>query len=88
MSRPKLINDWKQCWRLYSVQFGVALALVPELLFRLADALGQILPALPPVVLEYLPPEVRAALAIAGLVSVALRLVSQINLRPPKEPDA
>lgn len=88
MSRLQLIDNWKQSWRMYSVQFGAALVLLPELLYKLAMALGDVLPALPPVVLEYLPPQVRATLAIIGAISVALRLIRQIKLPPPKDPNA
>lgn len=88
MSRPQLIESWKHSWRFYTVQFGVALALLPELLYQLAMALGDVLPALPAVVLEYLPPYMRATLAVVGALSVMLRLVRQIRLPPPKEPDA
>lgn len=82
MSRLQLIANWKQSWRMYSVQFGAALVLLPELLYQLAMALGNVLPALPAVVLEYLPPYMRATLAVVGALSVMLRLVRQIRLPP------
>lgn len=82
MSRLQLIEAWKHSWRFYTVQFGVALALLPELLYQLAMALGDVLPALPAVVLEYLPPYMRATLAVVGALSVMLRLVRQIRLPP------
>ena len=88
MSRLQLIANWKQSWRMYSVQFGAALVLLPELLYQLAMALGNVLPALPQVVLEYLSPPVRATLAIIGAISVTLRLIRQIKLPPPKDPNA
>lgn len=88
MSRLQLIENWHRSWKLYTVQFGIALALLPELLYQLAMALGSVLPALPAVVLEYLPPYMRATLAVIGALSVMLRLVRQIKLPPTKDPDA
>lgn len=82
MSRLQLIENWRRSWRLYTVQFGVALALLPELFYQLAMALGDVLPALPAVVLQYLPPYLRATLAVVGALSVMLRLVRQIKLPP------
>ena len=84
----KLIEDWRKALKMWTVQWGLALALVPPLLYELALALGEVLPTLPLVVLEYMPANVRAALAIAGVVSVALRLVAQVKLQqPPKKED-
>lgn len=88
MSRVKLIAQWQQAWRLYSVQFAAALMLAPEAIYQLVMALGQVLPALPAVVLEYLPPQLRVTLAVIGAVSITLRLIQQIKLKPTKEPDA
>ena len=83
----KLIENWRSALKMWTVQWGLALATVPSLLYELALALGEVLPTLPLVVLEYMPANVRAALAIAGVVSVALRLVAQVKLDPPKKED-
>lgn len=84
----KLIENWRDALKMRTVQWGLALAMVPSLLFELALALGEVLPSLPVVVLEYLPANVRTALAVAGVVSVVLRLVAQVKLQqPPKKED-
>ena len=88
MTRQQLATHCRRSWRLRTVQLGVALALLPELLYQLAMALGDVLPALPAVVLEYLPPYMRVAFAILGTLSVVLRMIRQIKLPPPKEPGA
>ena len=68
--------------KLWTVRWAAAVALLPEALFRFAVAVGDTLPALQPVVVEYLPANVRAALAIAGIVSMFLRLWKQNNVGP------
>jgi hypothetical protein len=82
--RIKLIEDWRKAWRFDTVRLWAALAALPEALYRLALAAGDILPQLSAVVVEYLPPELRAALAIAGVVSMFLRLRQQQALHEPK----
>ena len=72
-----LIDNWKASWRLWSVQFAAAVALVPELLYRLAEAAEHLLPALAGPVLDNLPPGLRATCAVLALVAVGLRLVRQ-----------
>ena len=81
----KLIDDWKQSWRLLSVQFAAAVALLPELLYRLAEALENTLPSLSGPVLDNLPPWLRATSAVGAFVAVLLRLVQQ---SPAGQPDA
>ena len=83
----KLIENWRSALKMYTVRWGLLLAAAPSLLYELALALGEVLPTLPLVVLEYMPANVRAALAIAGVVSVALRLVAQVKQQPPKKED-
>lgn len=68
-----LIEDWKQAWRLWSIQFAAVVALLPELLYRIGD----VLPALSPIVVDYLPGWLRATCAVLGLVATALRVVQQ-----------
>lgn len=80
--RLELIENWKQGWRLWSVCWAAAIALLPELLYQLAVALGEILPALSAVVVTNLPPWLRATLATLGVIGVAARLVRQ-HLPPP-----
>lgn len=82
----KLIDNWRQAWRFDTVRFWAFLAAIPEALYRLALAVGDILPQLSAVVVEYLPPELRAALAVAGVLSMFLRLRQQQALhRPPPQ---
>lgn len=80
----QLVDDWKRAWRMWSVQFAAALALVPELLYRVALAAEHLLPTLSAPVLDNLPPWLRSACAILALVAVALRLLKQ----PPQAPRA
>lgn len=82
----KLIDDWRKAWRFDTVRFWAALAAIPEALYRIALALGDVLPQLSAVVVEYLPPELRTALAIAGVVSMFLRLRQQQALHAPPKP--
>lgn len=84
----KLIDDWRKAWRFDTVRFWAALALIPQALYRLALELGDVMPHLSYVVVDYLPHELRAALAIAGAVSVFLRLRQQQPIPPPVEPPA
>lgn len=73
----ELIEDWKAAWRLWSVRFAAAVAVIPELVYRLAEAAEHLLPALSQPVLANLPPWLRTAAAVAALVAVWLRLVRQ-----------
>lgn len=73
----KLIEDWRKSWKLLSVQFALAAAALPELLYRIALAVGDVLPALSHTVVEHLPPWLRATLAIGGALATFLRLVQQ-----------
>lgn len=75
--KVQLIEDWRAAWRLWSVRYAVALAALPELLYQIAQALGQVLPQLPAVALDYLPPWLRAACAVLSLIAVALRMLRQ-----------
>lgn len=82
-----LIPDWRQAYKMWSVQFAVACAALPELLAQAAQLLGGIMPALSPTVSNYLPGWLRGALAFASLVAVVLRLVQQPRRPPaPAEP--
>lgn len=76
----KVITGWKHSWRLHTVKLGAVLAIVPELVWQLAQTLGAILPAIPQEIKEYLPQEVRVALALAGVLVVAVRLWRQRNV--------
>lgn len=71
------IDNWKASWRLWSVQFAAAVALLPELAYRLAEALEGLLPAIAGPVLDNLPPSVRATCAVLALVAALLRLLKQ-----------
>jgi hypothetical protein len=83
--KVQLIEDWRAAWRLWSVRYAVALAALPELLYQVAQALGQVLPQLPAVALDYLPPWLRAACAVLSLIAVALRVLRQPA--PPCPPE-
>lgn len=76
----KVICGWQHSWRLHTVKLGAALAIVPELVWQLAQTLGAVLPAIPQEIKEYLPQEVRVSLAIAGLLVVVVRLWRQRNV--------
>lgn len=80
MAGQKVIDGWRHAWRLHTVKFGAALLLVPEFLVRVSETLGAILPAIPQEIKEYLPENVRVALALAGLVTMFLRLWRQKNV--------
>jgi len=76
------IDEWKQSWRWWSVQFAVALAVVPEVLYRVAVAAEHLLPTLSYVVVDNLPPWLRSATAMLAVMATLLRLLKQ----PPKGP--
>ena len=80
MAKKALIHNWRESWRLHTVKFGAALAVIPEILWNLAVSLGDALPLLSIEVREYLPQNVRVALALTGLVVVVLRLWRQKNV--------
>lgn len=65
--KPRIVSDWRKCWRYYSTQALALLALMPVVWEQL-----------PPEAQMMLPPEWRpwalAALALGGLAG---RLVSQ-----------
>lgn len=81
--KVQLIDDWKQSWRLWSVRFAVALAVVPELLYRVAVAAEHLLPTLSYVVVDNLPPWLRSVTAIMALTATLLRLLKQPPSGPP-----
>jgi len=73
----KLIEGWKQSWRLLTVQYAAAVAILPEVIYRLAEVFESLMPALSSVVLDNLPPWLRATCAVLALLAVFLRLVKQ-----------
>lgn len=80
MAKEILIHGWTKAWKLHTVKFGAALALIPEVLWNLAQSLADVLPLLSSEVREYLPQNVRVALALVGLTVVVLRLWRQKNV--------
>ena len=81
--RIRLIDGWQRAWRLWSVRFAAAMGLLPELLYRLAEAAEHLLPSLSAPVLDNLPPWLRSVAAALALAAVALRLVRQPESRKP-----
>lgn len=82
-----LIDDWKKAWRLWSVQFAVIIGVVPELLYRVAQAAEHLLPTLSYVVVDNLPPWLRSATAVMAVVATLLRLLKQPPKGPPPRDD-
>lgn len=72
-----LVPDWRSAWRWWSVRYAAIVGLLPELMYRVAEAAEHLLPALSQPVLESLPPWLRSASAVLALFAVALRLVRQ-----------
>lgn len=72
-----LVEDWHRAWRWWSVRFAAVVGLLPELIYRVAEAAEHLLPALSQPVLENLPPWLRSVAAVMALIAVALRLVRQ-----------
>ncbi|GEM_PF-684702 len=75
--KVRLVDNWRQAWRLWSVRFATAVGLLPEILYRLAEAAEHLLPSLSGPVLDNLPPWLRSVAAMLALVAVALRLMRQ-----------
>lgn len=73
----KLIEDWRNAWRFNTMRWWAALITLPEILYRFAITFGDVLPNLSPLITDYLPSEVRSVLAMAGVVSLFLRLRKQ-----------
>lgn len=88
MAKKILIDNWRQAWKLHTVKFGAALALIPSILWNLAQALGDVLPMLPQEVREYLPENVRVVLALVGLMVVVLRIWRQKNVDSTRAGDS
>lgn len=88
MAKKILIHNWRESWRLHTVKFGAALALIPEILWNLAVALSDALPMLSSEVREYLPENVRTALALVGVTVVVLRLWRQKNVDSTRAGDS
>lgn len=88
MAKKILIPNWREAWKLHTVKFGAALALIPSILWNLAVALSDVLPMLPSEVREYLPENVRVALALTGLTVVVLRLWRQKNVDSSRADDS
>lgn len=80
MAKKVLIHNWREAWKLHTVKLGAALALIPEILWNLAVALSDALPMLSSEVRQYLPENVRVALALTGLAVLVLRLWRQKNV--------
>ena len=79
----RLIEGWRESWRLWSVRYAAAVGVLPELLYRLAEAAEHLLPALSQPVLDNLPPWLRSVCAAGALAAVFLRLVRQPKLASP-----
>lgn len=88
MAKKILIENWRQAWKLHTVKFGAALAVIPSIIWNLASALGDVLPMLPQEVRDYLPENVRVALALVGLTVVVLRLWRQKNVDSSRAGDS
>ena len=81
------IVGWKQSWRWWSVQFAVAMAVVPEVLYRVAVAAEHLLPTLSYVVVDNLPLWLRSTTAIMAVTATLLRLLKQPPKGPPPRDD-
>lgn len=72
-----LVEDWRKAWRWWSVRYAALVAILPEMLYRLAEASEHILPTLSYAVLDNLPWWLRSGAAIMAFVAVFLRLLRQ-----------
>lgn len=66
-NKVRLIDDWKQCWKLYSVQVFIVLAFLPEIYTAFA-AIG---------LLEALPVSLDWTFRVLAGVGVITRLIKQ-----------
>jgi hypothetical protein len=72
-----LIENWKKSWKLLSVKYAAVVALLPELIYRVADVTTQFMPLLSEEVKDYLPGPVRAAFALTSAGFIFFRLWKQ-----------
>ncbi len=75
-----LITNWKNAWKLLTVKYAAFVALVPEVLYRLADVSTQFMPLLSDEVKDYLPGPVRAGFAMVSAGFIFFRLWRQKDL--------
>lgn len=71
------IEDWKKSWKFLSVKYAAFVALLPELLYRIADVSTQFMPLLSEEVKDYLPGPVRAGFALVSAGFIFFRLWKQ-----------
>ena len=64
-----LIDDWRNWWKIYTIQFWIIVGYVPELMATLSSD-----------VKDYLPESLRGMLAIVATISIMLRLKKQNNI--------
>ena len=72
-----LISNWKHSWKLATVKWATLVALLPELIYRVADIGATVMPLLSEEVKGYLPGPIRAAFAFVSVVAIALRVYKQ-----------
>jgi len=64
-----LVDNWRDCWKMYTIQFWIVVGYVPELMATLSSD-----------VKDYLPESLRGMLAIVATISIMLRLKKQNNI--------
>lgn len=73
----KLIDNWKQAWRMWTVQISALVLLLPDL-YAGVQALGWLDSA-------DCPPALAWSIRILGGVGVVARLIRQSKLQPPEK---
>ena len=67
----RLIDNWKQAWKFWSVRIWIILAALP-----------QVLPLLGAETLAYLPTWLGNVISVSALLGVVARVVKQPSLQP------
>lgn len=76
-----LITNARNAWKLLSVKYAAFVAMLPEVLYRLADISTQFMPLLSEEVKGYLPGPVRAGFALVSAGFIFFRLWQQKDLK-------
>lgn len=74
------INNWTKGWKLLSVKYAAFVAMLPEVVYRIADVSTQFMPLLSEEVKGYLPGPIRASFALISAGFIFFRLWKQKGL--------
>ncbi len=89
ITKPELIEDWRECWRFWSVRLSLLGSALLSAFFAFPDAMIHAWNMIPGELKAYISAEYAKWIPVALIVSgVLARIVKQKGLRNDNEPTA